>query len=396
MTFTDDFTVSAWVKLSSYANATIVSRYNGTSGWRLEATSSGQVYLAGYNAGSANTSYVISYQSLPLNKWVHITAQLDMSAFTATSTTSYVMFDGVDVPVSVARGGTNPTALVQAGNLEVGSFNSGSNPFPGKIAQAAVFSAKVTQATMRGYISQGLTGSETSLVSAFSFNNSSNDLNTTNANNLTASGAATATNADSPFGGQADGTISSTLDYGILQKITATTATVQAAEGCTIPTDGAISSVSYANVKSPYGFPGEKGKWSLVSLIRTQTAFSTTVASFAYTNYALTVPTGAWVLGYRLGYFINGTGVNAGVATTLSSSSASVALASEEDINMTSRVQLQVSGVPNFANVSLAKDLTVSSATPYYLMVLRDNVNNTLNIDGDNTPNYIYAENAYL
>ena len=31
MTFTDDFTVSAWVKLESYAQMSILSRYNGTS-----------------------------------------------------------------------------------------------------------------------------------------------------------------------------------------------------------------------------------------------------------------------------------------------------------------------------------------------------------------------------
>ncbi|NBW21919.1 MAG: LamG domain-containing protein, partial [Caulobacteraceae bacterium] len=221
MTFTDDFVVSAWVKLSSYAagNQTVVSRFNGTSGWQLNIQSTGQIELVGFNGGGANKSYLQSYQSLPLNKWVHVTAQLDMSSFTATTTTSYAMIDGVDIPVQVGRAGTNPTSLIQAGNLEIGSTNSGTAPFNGKIAQVAIFNAKVTQAIMQGYISQGLSGSETSLISAYSFNNSINDLNTTNANNLTANGSAVATNADSPFGGQADGTVSSTIDYGIITKI---------------------------------------------------------------------------------------------------------------------------------------------------------------------------------
>lgn len=253
-TFTDDFVVSAWVKVSAYQLGTIASRYNGTSGWELVMQANGTVYLQGYNGGSGNYSGVVSYQSLPLNKWVHIAAQLDMSTFTATTTTSYVMFDGVDVPVTVTRGGTNPTALVQSGNLEIGGANGGGSPFHGKIAQVAIYSAKVTQANIRATISQGLVGNETSLISAYSFNNSINDLNA-NANNLTANGSAVATNADSPFGGQADGTISSTKDYAVVQKITSTTITVMAVEGCTIPTSGGVSAVSYSTMFSPYGFP---------------------------------------------------------------------------------------------------------------------------------------------
>src|SRR5436305_765158 len=75
MTFTDDFTVSAWIKLSSYASSTIISRYNGTSGWLLFLGADGRIYLQGNNAGASNFRRVSSYQSLPLNKWVHVAAQ---------------------------------------------------------------------------------------------------------------------------------------------------------------------------------------------------------------------------------------------------------------------------------------------------------------------------------
>ena len=71
MTFTDDFVVGAWVKLSSYPTSTpaaIISRYNGTNGWVLRLETSGQLMLVGTNASSSNFSYVQSYQSLPLNK----------------------------------------------------------------------------------------------------------------------------------------------------------------------------------------------------------------------------------------------------------------------------------------------------------------------------------------
>lgn len=259
LTFTDDFVVSAWVKMESYVYSPVASRYNGTSGWRSGVTTTGQFELVGFNASAANYSLVTSYATVPLGKWVHVTAQLDMSAFTATTTTSYVMFDGVDVAASVSRGGTNPTALIQpAADLQIGKDNT-TNYFDGKMAQVAIYSAKVTQANILASISQGLSGSETSLASAYSFSNSINDLNTSTPNNLTANGAAVATNADSPFGRQADASISSTLDYAeILTSAfsTNTTLVVRVPEGNTIPTSGGVSALAYSPEAYPYGFPG--------------------------------------------------------------------------------------------------------------------------------------------
>lgn len=295
MTFTDDFVVSAWVKLSSYQAGIIASRFNGTSGWNLELDANGKIYLVGWNGGSGNNSTVISYQSPPLNKWVHIAAQLDMSSFTATTTTSYIMIDGVDIPAYVARAGTNPTALVQAGNLEIGSRNGGLTPFNGKIAQVAIYSAKVTQATIAASISQGLAGNETSLISAYSFNNSINDLNTTNANNLTAQNSAVATNADSPFGGQARGNISSTLDYGVIRSIsfsTNTTATVFVPEGNTIPTSGGVSAFYYSSAASPYGMPADPLNLIGISQVMVNQTGITTEADVLGLKTTVEVPIG--------------------------------------------------------------------------------------------------------
>lgn len=307
MTFTDDFVVSAWVKVESYTavDQTIASRWNGTSGWKLSLDqNSGTVTLWGYNGGGGNYSVVRTYQSIPLGKWVHITAQLDMSAFTATTTTSYIMIDGVDVPCTVIRAGTNPTALIQAGNLEIGADNAGTHPFDGKLAQVAIFSAKVTQATIRGYISQGMAGSETSAISVYSFNNSINDLNA-NANNLTAQGSALATNADSPFGGAQDGTISTTLDYGVVTAITASTMTIQVPEGCTIPTSGGISAISYSTYKTPFGFVSDRGRWSVITRIKTSNQISFGgVNTWTSALATLTVPIGAWNVGYQGGVLL--------------------------------------------------------------------------------------------
>jgi hypothetical protein len=310
ITFTDDFVVSAWVKISSYASSTIASRYDGTNGWEFSMESDGRLTIRGFNAASANNSQATSYQSLPLNKWIHVAAQLDMSSFTATTTTSYVMIDGVDVPVAVSRAGTNPTSLQQGtGALQIGARN-GALFFPGKIAQVAVFNAKVTQATMRGYISQGLAGTETSLISAYSFNGVITDLNTTSANNLTANGSATATNADSFTGGQANGTISTVYNHFIVQAVTASTLTLLAADGCTLPTVGGISGAAYSSQESPYGCPAFSKVLSTVLWYSSQTTTATATGTvLPGSTVTLTLrPDKSYVARYFVGQLTTGSG----------------------------------------------------------------------------------------
>ena len=291
MSFTDDFTCMAWIKLESYVQCSIASRYNGTSGWDFGLDSAGRISLSGFNASGSNQSGVASYQAIPLNKWVHVAVQLDMSAYTATSATSYVMIDGQDVPAFVYRSGTNPTAIIQAGNLEIGSRNGGTIPFDGKLAQVAVFNAKVPQATMRGYMSQGLTGSETSLISAYSFDNSLNDLNTTNANNLTANGGAAATATDSPF---ANAVAAGLLEYAEINSVsfsTNTTVNVRVPDTCMIPTSGGVSAVSYSTQSNPYGLPafsniiGETILGAIKNTTATTIAGATNVEGLSTTVY---------------------------------------------------------------------------------------------------------------
>lgn len=402
MTFTDDFVVSAWVKLSSYPSviAPIVARTNDVSGWELRVDSSGQIRLIGMNASNTNTSYVTTYQSIPLNKWVHITAQLDMSAFTASSTTSYIMLDGVDVPVSIGRTGTNPTSIIQAGNLEVGGRNGGSYVFPGKIAQVAIFNAKVTQATMRGYISQGLSGTEPSLISAYSFNNSITDLNTTNANNLTANGGALATNTDSPFGIQGDGTISTTVDYGVIQKATYlapdTTVVVQTPEGGTIPTSGGVASVSYSQFKSPYGFPGQKSKWSIVEFLKASSGIGISGYStkLDLPSVRITAPVGSWRLSLR-GVIAQDNSAGGSIATYVW---LSLGQAGDEIQGTKTYVEFQSTTLNQYATVFSATDLETTSSTTIYGVVFTVTGGGSVagGLRGDITPSTIELENAYL
>jgi hypothetical protein len=399
LTFTDDFVVSAWIKLTSYASSQIISRYNGTSGWEFRLLSDGRVRMSGYNAGANNISSVDLYQSVPLNKWVHITAQLDMSAFTATTTTSYVMLDGVDVPVTLSRGGTIPTALVQAGNLEVGSINGGTQLFPGKIAQAAVFNAKVTQATMRGYYSQGLAGTETSLASAFSFNGNTNDLNTTTPNNLVAgAGSPTATEADSPFGTQGSGLISSTLDYGIVHSATFSTNTtlvVQVPNGCTIPTSGGVSASAYSGLKVPYGMPTQRGRWTLIAIKKYSTVITATTGVWtSLDNYNMLVPIGNWELTQSGMAWANFSGTSVNVSRSLSTSTSAE---TDEEFTTYAANQGASGSLVATQQARMSKAVTLSAATLYYVIHKTSSPTGTGIRDiGNEAPSIISAVNGLL
>lgn len=398
MTFTDDFVVGVWVKMSAYQNSIIASRSNSTNGWFLNIDATGKIIFNATNGGSGNYSQVSSYQTIGLNKWVYIVAQLDMSAFTATTTTSYIMIDGLDVPASVSRGGTNPTALVQAGNLEVGSYNGGTTLFAGKIVQLSIFNAKVLQATMLGYMSQGLIGTETSLISAYSFNNSITDLNTTNANNLTASGAAVATNADSPFGGQSSGVINSNIDYAIVSKATFSTNTVlivQVPEGCTLPTVGTITALSYSDMKAPYGMPVQQGKWAIDAKYKNNTVVSTTSWKVFAGSIGIVLPVGCYVGGYSGSlYYDRGATADQGLYLTLSESTT---VESNEDFTRFDNTSTSL-GSNIFKNAPVnATDIPVTIATQTQLYFLQKSPIGAGNSGFNNgLPMIIRFYNAYL
>jgi hypothetical protein len=210
------------------------------------------------------------------------------------------MFDGVDAPAFVERAGTNPTALVQAGNLEVGSWNGGQLPFNGNLAQVAYFTAKpASQSTIVGYISQGLSGTEPSLGSAWSFDNSITDLNTTTPNDLTAQNGATAIAVDSPFAAReelAPSITAGTTEYAEITSVTFstnTTVTARTPESCVIPTSGGVSAVSYSSQAEPYGLPYFSKILGQVYLTNNFTTSSTSDTAINGLSTTVVVPTGA-------------------------------------------------------------------------------------------------------
>lgn len=359
MTFTDDFTVSAWVKLESYTGAimSIATRYNATSGWYFSLDASGRVVLFGHNAASGNYRGVTSYQSVPLNKWVHITAFLDMSGYTYTSdsgaTNSYIMIDGTVVPGLMGQGGTNPVALIQAGNLEIGSVNSGTLPFDGKIAQVAIYSARILPATIRASANQTLTGSETSLVCGYTFNGVVTDVSA-NGYTLTASGGALATTVDSPM---------NATEYAIVMAnsfSTNTTLTVQVPEGYSLPTSGGIGTVSYSTQKTPYGFPGAKTKWEMLAIFYNMS--STYGAGIAQIGSAqISVPAGNWNVGVRATIAATSNPVSTlfiGLSNTPTAN---------EDLNYLTYFNTQVATIGYMHPWHMSKNVDLSSATNYYI-----------------------------
>jgi len=401
MTFTNNFVVDVVVKLTSYGAVPLMisSRFNGTNGYHFRIGATGQAELIGFNGSSSNFSRVLSSQSIPLNKWVRITAQLDMLTFTATPTTSYVMIDSVDVPSVVDRGGTNPTALIQAGNLDIGCANSTTAPsnfFPGRIAQVAIFNAKITQAQMLTYHSQGYTGAEANLISAYSFNGVATDLMTTTPNNLTAQAGAGYV-ADSPFGTQASGLISPTLDYGIIMSAifaTNTTVIIQVPEGCTIPTSGGVSAVSYSSVKSPYGFPPSIDRWSLAWLGRTNIDTASAVAGYYNPNSAqFSVPTGRWRITKQFtGYINKASASNSEVRFYIGTAAITQQIVESETafyngFAIVGDIMQQASRTFFFTALAL---------TPIFIQIRILANASSAGIRGDFSPTYIILENGYL
>lgn len=281
ISFTNNFVMSAKVKLSSYATGGIISRQNGTSGWDLIVNSSGQLVGRAFNGGAGNSFNLTSFQSLPLNKWVTVICQMDMTVTTNSPTTNYITIDGADAPATATRAGTNPTSLVQAGNLQIGATNSGSF-FSGKISDARVWSAKRTQLQgsddMYNYPSV-----TTNLVAHFKLNGDFND-SSSNANNLTASGGAVATDSDNPW---------KATEYGIITKVTSSAIQVFCPEGYGIPNE-TLTTPFYSTQSAPYGFPRDEGKWVLESLIENRTV-ATSTANTWYEITRVSVPIGAWL-----------------------------------------------------------------------------------------------------
>jgi hypothetical protein len=210
-------------------------------------------------------------------------------------------------------------------------------------------------------MSQTLSGSESTLVSAYSFNNSINDLSA-NANNLTANGGAVATSTDSPM---------NSTEYGIITAnsfSTNTTLTVQVPEGYAIPTTGGVSAVSYSTQDTPYGFPRDKGKWEVESLYRVDASQSSPVNTTWYNlnSAKINIPIGSWDAGYSASYYaLKTSSATMDARVSFGTSSSAVT-----DTRYTARAYAEAAATNTAALGTDTKEnaVTVSVATDYYLI----------------------------
>lgn len=391
-TVTNNFTIMAHIEPTAYQTAAIAGRSDSTPNntLMLGMSSTGQIQVYVRNAGNGNYRVLTTYQSVPLNKKTHVAASW-------TSGTVVIYLDGVSVPLLGAiTAGTAPTVAGTGGDFSIGRVGAYNGEyFPGYISSVGIFDAVLSAATIRSYMSQALTGSEANCIGAWNLNNAATDANAA-ANNLTATGGVSYS-ARSPFGGQADGTISSTLDYGIITNISGTAVTVQVPEGCTIPTTGGIAGVSYATVKVPYGFPAQRGKWILESMyknIYSQTS-PTTNTWYNIGSAQIYVPIGEWDLGYRVGS--GGDRSTSGAirhSITLSTGSST-----ESDKSRTQNFEIgaQNAGASSLVNNANYRPASITTGTQYYLNIVSETSGiNTIYLLADRSSSTITAECAYL
>jgi hypothetical protein len=280
VTFTDDFSLEAWIKLESYGSTmNIVSRYDGTTGFALQLNGSGQVLVLGIGTAGAVDSGT-SYQSIPIGTWVHVAATLDMSG-----TTAAIYINGVSVPTLYTNGGQ--AALIQAGSLQIGAANS-LNFFDGKVADVRIWSAVRTATQIRDNMNQQLVGNETNLVGYYKLDGNFTD-STSNANNMTGSGGAVATDTDNPM---------NATEYAIVTKVTASTVTVFTGTDWNIP-NITLSTPYYSSMKVPFGFNAQNDKWCVTTIGRISGIQSSPSLNTWYNAGVLnlSIPTGAWRVG---------------------------------------------------------------------------------------------------
>jgi hypothetical protein len=248
ITFTSAFTCEAWVYMNSYTGQTqmIVNRMDaaGTSGgWRLYITSGGQVDLD-YGTSSSFTTF-LTYQAIPTNQWVHIAGVISSTS----SKTGAIYINGVSV--STSNPNTAATSLTQASvdlRIGAGSATPTNTYFNGYMSEVRVWSVAQTQSAIQSNMGINLVGTETNLVALFKGNSAFTDA-TSNANNLTATNSAIATQAANPY---------NAIEYANIRAISysspTTTITLFTSDAGTIPNE-TLNTPFYSPTKNPFGLP---------------------------------------------------------------------------------------------------------------------------------------------
>jgi hypothetical protein len=286
ITFTGPFTCEAWVYLNSYTGLTqvIVGRSDiATGGFFLFIDANGRPAIE-YGASSSFTNF-IAYQSVPLNRWVHIAGVVTSVA----SKTGLIYINGTSVSVQSTLSAA--TTLAQTSNLSVGGGGAGvANSFlNGYVSEARVWSAAQSAANIQANMGINLVGTESNLVALYQGNGVFTDA-TSNANNLTATGGAIATQAANPY---------NATEYAVIRSVTYsapnTTITMFTDDYGTIPNQ-TLNTPQYSTVREPFGYPlgfiSDK-IWGMVMWAANQTNTATSTGTqLTGATMTVTIPTG--------------------------------------------------------------------------------------------------------
>lgn len=373
ITSTSTLTVEDWVYVNSYptGDVGIVSRHDGTNGFIWGMTAAGQPKFF-----NGSVSSQTAYQSLPLKRWVHRAA-----VFSSGTMTLYL--NGSVVSSSLTGSGST---ITQAGNLQLGAYNS-THFFDGYISEARIWSTAKTQSEIQANMNISLSGSETGLVALFQGNGNFND-KTSNANNLTPSGGAIATQAANPM---------NAVEYFKVTKVGTysggvTPVTLFGGTDCNLP-NMTLTGAQYSNVDKPFGFPASRSKWTHSSIWKIDAAVSLPSASTWYNAsfQQVTLPTGDWLSStqYNL-QIVRSSAADAQIWGTLST-------ANNSETNKDWTTFADASGLTVHQTMNRQLPLSVTSPTTYYLNIKTDLGSgvNDIHTRGDLTTTIISAELTY-
>lgn len=283
ITFTSAFTCEAWVYLQSYTGQvqSIIGRSDSAlnNGFNLQVNANGQISVV--YASSSSSTYLTSYQGVPLNQWVHIAGVIT----SVSSKTGIIYINGTAVPSSLTA--SNATTLTQSSNLSVGAVNTGASNtfFNGYISEARVWSVAQTQASIQANMAISISGSASNLVAYFQGNGNFTD-GTSNANNLTATNGAIATQAANPY---------NAIEYAVINTISysnpTTTITLDTGTQCTIPNQ-TLNNPYYSINEDPYGIAPGLSKNRTLAYIPICANLTATTLAYANIGALVTIPVG--------------------------------------------------------------------------------------------------------
>lgn len=363
-TVTNNFTLMGFIYPTVYQFQAIADRCDGTAANSMELvmTDSGRIRIQVSNGGSSNYRYVESLNAIPLNRKTHVAASW-------ASGTVVIYINGRSVPVLTAvTSGTAPTTAGTGGDFAIGRRGSSSNFYAaGYMSGVGVFNAVLTAATIRSYIGQVLTGSETNCIGAWSLNNTGVNQQAAGTNDLTASGGVSYTSGMSPYATDNLDVGVGTTEYGIVMRVNGAVATIQTPDGCLLPTTGGISAVAYSKAGSPLGFPKQEWRHAIESWVNDRVSAAGTVSGTIYNigGWNIEVPVGGWKASATLNLYHPISAANqANGKAELNPTAAT----------MTARSRLAMAGsyVANITETSsqfYLKDepIKVSAITPYYV-----------------------------